>query len=75
MKTGLAATGGFRPRLCKNVEARRGSGTLPADACGAAIQGTLRAVPRQALRQPHQLNIALRFALDPTDRLDAVEGP
>jgi hypothetical protein len=32
-------------------------------------------VRRQALCQPHQLNIALRFALDPTDRLDAVEGP
>ena len=27
----------------------------------------------QALRQPHQLNIALRFALEPTARLDAVE--
>jgi len=30
-------------------------------------------VRRQALRQPHQLDIALRFTLKPTARLDAVE--
>jgi len=30
-------------------------------------------VRRQAVRQPHQLDITLRFALEPTARLDAVE--
>jgi len=30
-------------------------------------------VRRQALRQPHQLDITLRFALEPTAGLDAVE--
>jgi len=30
-------------------------------------------VRRQALRQPNQFDIALRFALEPTTRLDAVE--